>query len=116
MALLFISHNLAVVSRLCDKIGVMYAGSLVEFADKQTLFNKPLHPYTIGLLEAFPRPDARDEALKTIPGTICDLLDPPTGCKFHTRCFRAKEICKDKPPRLERQLGGNAVACYFPGG
>jgi oligopeptide/dipeptide ABC transporter ATP-binding protein len=116
MALIFISHNLAVVSRLCDKIGVMYAGSLVEFADKKSLFTKPLHPYTIGLLEAFPRPEARQEALKTIPGNICDLLQPPTGCKFHPRCFRVREICKEKPPRLELQPGSSAVACYFPGG
>lgn len=115
MALIFISHNLAVVSRLCDKIGVMYAGSLVEFADKQTLFAHPLHPYTMGLLAAFPRPDRRDEPLMTIPGTICDLLQPPPGCKFHPRCFRASGICRDAPPRLERQPGGNAVACYFPG-
>jgi oligopeptide/dipeptide ABC transporter ATP-binding protein len=115
MALIFISHNLAVVSRLCDKIGVMYAGSLVEFAEKKSLFTHPLHPYTIGLLEAFPRPEARQEPLKTIPGNICNLLQPPTGCKFHPRCFRVKEICKDQSPRLERQLGSSAVACYFPG-
>ena len=115
MALIFISHNLAVVSRLCDKIGVMYAGSLVEFADKQTLFAHPRHPYTMGLLAAFPRPERRDEPLMTIPGSICDLLQPPQGCKFHPRCFRANGICRDAPPKLERQLNGNAVACYFPG-
>ena len=115
MALIFISHNLGVVARLCDRIGVMYAGSLVEFADKKSLFTKPLHPYTIGLLEALPRPDSRNEPLKTIPGTVCDLLHPPPGCKFHPRCFKAKEICKEQPPRLEKRLGDNLAACYFPG-
>jgi oligopeptide/dipeptide ABC transporter ATP-binding protein len=115
MALLFISHNLAVVSRLCDRIAVMYAGSLVEFADKRDLFATPLHPYTIGLLQAFPRPEMRQGSLKTIPGSICDLLDPPSGCKFHPRCFKAKEICKGESPQLERRFGMSSVACYFPG-
>jgi len=115
MALIFISHNLGVVARLCDRIGVMYAGSLVEFADKKTLFTKPLHPYTIGLLQALPRPESRHEPLKTIAGTVCDLLHPPSGCKFHPRCFKAREMCKQEPPKLEKHLGENLAACYFPG-
>src|SRR4030095_3265180 len=94
MALLFISHNLGVVARLCNRIGVMYAGSLVEFADKRSLFTRPLHPYTIGLMHALPRPDLRHEPLKAIPGTVCSLYEPPPGCKFHPRCFKVEEICK----------------------
>jgi oligopeptide/dipeptide ABC transporter ATP-binding protein len=115
MALLFISHNLGVVARLCNRIGVMYAGSLVEFSDKRSLFTRPLHPYTIGLLQALPRPELRDEPLRAIPGSVCNLLDLPLGCKFHPRCFKAREICKTDPPPLEKKLGDHLAACYFPG-
>ncbi|MGH7773667.1 MAG: ABC transporter ATP-binding protein [Candidatus Binatia bacterium] len=115
MALIFISHNLGVVARLCDRIGVMYAGALVELADKKSLFTSPMHPYTIGLLHAIPRPEMRARPLQAIAGVVPDLLDPPSGCKFHPRCFKAKELCKTEPPRLERKLGENLAACYFPG-
>jgi oligopeptide transport system ATP-binding protein len=115
MALIFISHNLGVVARLCNRIGIMYAGSLVELAEKDLLFTHPLHPYSIGLLDAIPRPELRHQALRNIPGNVCNLLDPPPGCKFHPRCFKAKEICKEASPRLERKNGGALVACYFPG-
>ena len=115
MALLFISHNLGVVARLCDRIGVMYAGSLVELADKRSLFASPLHPYTIGLLRAFPRPERRDELLAAIPGNVCNLLDAPSGCRFHPRCFKAREICQAELPLLETKADGHRVACYFPG-
>jgi oligopeptide/dipeptide ABC transporter ATP-binding protein len=115
MALIFISHNLGVVARLCDRIGVMYAGSMVELAEKKTLFTRPQHPYTIALLEAIPRPQSRRDSLKAIPGTICNLFDPPPGCKFHPRCSKAREICKTEPPRLEEKIGKGLAACYFPG-
>jgi oligopeptide/dipeptide ABC transporter ATP-binding protein len=115
MALIFISHNLGVVARLCDRIGVMYAGSLVELSDKKSLFAHPLHPYTQALLNAIPRPDMRDEALKAIPGSVCNLFEPPPGCKFHPRCSRAKEICTSAIPPLEAKSGENLAACYFPG-
>ena len=115
MALIFISHNLGVVARLCDRIGVMYAGSMVELADKKTLFTQPQHPYTIALLNAIPRPEMRHESLHAIPGNVCDLFDPPPGCKFHPRCAKAREICKSEPPRLEEKFGTSRAACYFPG-
>ena len=115
MALIFISHNLGVVARLCDRIGVMYAGSLVELSDKKSLFANPLHPYTRALLNAIPRPELRREVLKAIPGAVCDLFEPPPGCKFHPRCSKAKEICKAGTPALERKSGENLAACYFPG-
>jgi oligopeptide/dipeptide ABC transporter ATP-binding protein len=115
MALLFISHNLGVVARLCNRIGVMYAGSLVELADKKSLFTSPQHPYTMGLLQAVPRPERRGEPLKAIPGNVCNLIDPPPGCRFHPRCFRAREICRAELPRLEKQSDQQSVACYFPG-
>lgn len=115
MALLFISHNLGVMARLCNRIGVMYAGSLVELADKKSLFTSPLHPYTRGLLRAVPRPERRHEPLNAIPGNVCNLLEPPPGCRFHPRCHRAKEICSAEPPSLENKSGHHQVACYFPG-
>jgi oligopeptide/dipeptide ABC transporter ATP-binding protein len=115
MALIFISHNLGVVARLCDRIGVMYAGSIVELAEKKSLFTRPQHPYTIALLEAIPRPELRHGALKAIPGTVCNLLDPPPGCKFHPRCSKAREICKSEPPRLEEKFAKTLAACHFPG-
>ncbi len=115
MAMLFISHNLGVMARLCNRIGVMYAGSLVEIADKKSLFTSPLHPYTIGLLRAVPRRDRRHEPLKAIPGSVCSLLKPPPGCRFHPRCSKAKEICRAEAPSLERRADHHHVACYFPG-
>jgi oligopeptide/dipeptide ABC transporter ATP-binding protein len=116
MAMLFISHNLGVMARLCNRIGVMYAGSLVELADKKSLFTSPLHPYTIGLLRAVPRRDRRHEPLKAIPGNVCSLLEPPPGCRFHPRCSKAKEICRAELPSLENLSGHHhPVACYFPG-
>ena len=115
MALIFISHNLAVVARLCDRIGVMYAGSIVELSDKQSLFTNPLHPYTRALLNAIPSPELRNKTLNAIPGTVCNLFEPPPGCKFHPRCSRAKEICKTEAPVLESKSGKNLTACYFPG-
>jgi oligopeptide/dipeptide ABC transporter ATP-binding protein len=115
MAMLFISHNLGVMARLCNRIGVMYAGSLVELADKKSLFTNPLHPYTIGLLRAVPRPERRREPLKAIAGNVCNLLAPPPGCKFHPRCTKAKEICRAAPPFLEPRSDSHRVACNFPG-
>jgi len=104
------------MARLCNRIGVMYAGSLVELADKKSLFTTPLHPYTIGLLRAVPRRDRRHEPLNAIPGSVCSLLEPPPGCRFHPRCPKAKEICRAELPSLENQSGHHhRVACYFPG-
>jgi peptide/nickel transport system ATP-binding protein len=115
MALIFISHNLGVVARLCDRIGVMYAGSIVELAEKKSLFTRPQHPYTIALLEAIPRPEMRHQSLKAIPGTVCNLFDPPPGCKFHPRCSKAREVCKSEPPRFEEKFSKTLAACHFPG-
>ncbi|HEX2260885.1 MAG TPA: ABC transporter ATP-binding protein [Candidatus Binatia bacterium] len=115
MALIFISHNLGVVGRLCDRIGVMYAGSMVELAEKKALFTTPQHPYTIALLHAIPRPELRHQSLNAIPGNVCNLFEPPPGCKFHPRCSKAKEICKTEPPRLEWKIANSLAACYFPG-
>jgi oligopeptide/dipeptide ABC transporter ATP-binding protein len=115
MALIFISHNLGVVARLCDRIGVMYAGTMVELAEKKTLFRRPQHPYTIALLDAIPRPDMRQQSLKAIPGAVCNLFDPPPGCRFHPRCARAQDICRADAPLFEITAAESFAACHFPG-
>jgi oligopeptide/dipeptide ABC transporter ATP-binding protein len=115
MALIFISHNLGVVARLCDRIGVMYAGTMVELAEKKTLFRRPQHPYTIALLDAIPRPEMRRQSLKAIPGAVCNLFEPPPGCRFHPRCARAQNICHADAPRFEVTAAGSFAACHFPG-
>jgi oligopeptide/dipeptide ABC transporter ATP-binding protein len=115
MALIFISHNLGVVARLCDRIGVMYAGTMVELADKKTLFHRPQHPYTIALLDAIPRPEMRQQSLNAIPGAVCNLFEPPPGCRFHPRCARAQNICRVDAPRFELTAAGSFAACHFPG-
>ena len=115
MALIFISHNLGVVARLCDRIGVMYAGAIVEQAEKKVLFTRPQHPYTIALLNAIPRPELRDQSLDAIPGVVCNLIDPPPGCKFHPRCAKTQERCRTEAPRLEKKTPDTLAACHFPG-
>jgi oligopeptide/dipeptide ABC transporter ATP-binding protein len=115
MALIFISHNLGVVARLCDRIGVMYAGSMVELAEKKTLFAQPQHPYTLALLDAIPRPEMRERPLNAIPGSVCNLFQPPPGCKFHPRCSRAQDVCQTLEPQLAEKSPASYAACYFPG-
>jgi oligopeptide/dipeptide ABC transporter ATP-binding protein len=115
LAMLFISHNVGVVARLSKRVAVMYAGALVEVAEIQSGVFEPLHPYTIGLLGAMPRPQEQNEYLKALPGSVCDLIDPPSGCKFHPRCFKAQEICARQRPPLELKTPGHTAACFFPG-
>ncbi|MBI4528607.1 MAG: ABC transporter ATP-binding protein [Deltaproteobacteria bacterium] len=115
IALVFISHNLGVVAQLCNRIGVMYAGSFVEMGDKESLFTRPLHPYTTGLLKAIPLPHRRNEPLAAIRGSVCDLMNPPRGCKFHPRCHKAAEICRVTPPVLEPNSSVVQAACHFAG-
>ena len=115
LAIILISHNLGVVARICHRIAVMYAGSLVELSDTKDVFSGPLHPYTIGLLNAMPRPESRGTFLRAIPGNVCDLIKPPAGCKFHPRCFKAQEICERERPQLQAHADRHEAACFFPG-
>lgn len=110
---IFISHNLSVVKHICDRIAVMYLGTIIEIADKADLFNKPMHPYTMALLEAIPIPDPELEIMnEPLKGDVPSPINPPTGCCFHTRCPRATEICREaKPEQVEVELG-HFVACY----
>jgi peptide/nickel transport system ATP-binding protein len=113
MAVLYISHNLGVVARICDRVGVMYAGELVEQADKRVLFAKPHHPYTVGLLRCLPERATRhtDKALYSIPGRVPPLTALPQGCVFAPRCALADAACKADAPPLENVAEHHAVRC-----
>jgi oligopeptide/dipeptide ABC transporter ATP-binding protein len=114
-SVILITHDLAIVAELCDRAAVMYAGNIVEVADVKELFANPLHPYTKGLLAAVPSPDARSE-LKSIAGSVPDLIFPPTGCRFHPRCPYAFDRCRGADPPLVEVSPGHQVACLLYGG
>ena len=111
---LFISHDLSVVKYISDKIGVMYLGSMVEFGDKNKIFEHPLHPYTNALFSAVPNPNPDEKSEKILlKGDIPSPANPPMGCKFHTRCPQAMEICKHICPKYQEQEPGHFVACHL---
>lgn len=109
--MIIVSHDLGVVAEVCEKVAVMYAGSIVEISSTKELFENPLHPYTIGLMESIPRPDRGKQRLLTIPGAVPDLINPPSGCKFHPRCPYALAECRIDLPRLEKVDGDRYVRC-----
>ena len=109
--MIIVSHDLGVVAEVCEKVAVMYAGSIVEISSTKELFENPLHPYTIGLMESIPRPDRGKQRLLTIPGAVPDLINPPSGCKFHPRCPYAVAECRIDLPRLEKVDGDRYVRC-----
>jgi peptide/nickel transport system ATP-binding protein len=112
MAMILITHDLGVVADVADRIAVMYAGRIVEYADVHSLYAAPAHPYTKGLLESIPRLDAKGQELSTIKGLPPNLMRIPPGCAFHPRCPYAKQVCRDEvPPLLD--LGGRESACHF---
>jgi oligopeptide/dipeptide ABC transporter ATP-binding protein len=113
MSLIFITHNLGVVAHTCDTIGVMYASHLVELGTKNELFAHPLHPYTVGLLNSIPRLDTKTKYLTPITGSVCNMLQPPRGCKFHPRCAHAMDVCTQEVPRLKEVAPGHFVACHL---
>jgi peptide/nickel transport system ATP-binding protein len=109
---LFISHNLAVVRHVADRVGVMYLGKIVEMAPKENLFSKPLHPYTRMLIEVIPDLDRHGEPRVPIAGEVPNPLAPPAGCSFHPRCPFANQRCKEEVPALLAAEGGSSVACH----
>ncbi len=114
IAYLFISHDLSVVEHICDNVGVMYLGSLTEYADTNELYKRPLHPYTKALFSAIPIPNPHKKSERVIlSGTIPSPADPPSGCKFHTRCPHCMERCKNEVPVLRDVGNGHLVACHL---
>lgn len=114
LSMVMISHDLSIVAEVCEKIAIMYAGNIVEYGDVESVFKEPLHPYTQGLLGAFPSIKGEKKKLISIPGQPPDLLHPPTGCRFHPRCPYAMEVCKKEVPVLQKQGSGeHTVACYL---
>jgi oligopeptide transport system ATP-binding protein len=110
---LLIAHDLAVVKHMSNRIGVMYLGKLVEVAESEELYSHPIHPYTRALLSAAlpSHPDIAREMI-ILPGEVPSPLNPPAGCRFHPRCFRAKEICSQQTPSLKEIGPGHLVACH----
>ncbi|BBJ28446.1 ABC transporter ATP-binding protein [Athalassotoga saccharophila] len=111
---ILITHDLGVAAQFCDKIMIMYAGTVVEQAKTEELFDNPLHPYTKGLLKAIPKVGNRDK-LTGIPGSVPDLVNPPSGCRFHPRCPYAMKICSVEKPPLTEMNPGHLVACHLYG-
>jgi peptide/nickel transport system ATP-binding protein len=109
-SVLYITHNLGVVAEICDRVGVMYAGSLVELTDVKKLFKNPLHPYTKALFAAIPKPGKK---LQSIVGTVPNLITPPTGCRFHPRCPKAMKVCPKMVPKMKEVKKGHFVACHL---
>lgn len=111
---LFISHDLSVVEHISDTVGVMYLGSIIEYAPKKVIFNNPMHPYTQALFSAIPMPDPTLKMDRIIlEGSIPSPANPPKGCKFHTRCRKCMEICKNKAPEMRDMGDGHLVACHL---
>ena len=114
---LVISHDLSVVKYLSDRIGVMYLGKLVEMAPSAAIYEQPAHPYTLGLINAIPEPDPKRERSKDIRPVVGELpsaLNPPSGCRFRTRCPRAQDICAEEEPPLRAFGPRHVAACHFP--
>jgi peptide/nickel transport system ATP-binding protein len=114
MALIYISHDIAVIAEVSDRIGVMYAGRMAELASSVEVFERPLHPYTYALIGAFPSIKGEKKALSTLPGEPPDLLNPPPGCRFHPRCSRALDVCREEQPAFRDHGGGHYAACWNP--
>jgi peptide/nickel transport system ATP-binding protein len=111
---LFISHDLSVVEHICDTVGVMYLGGLVETGSTEDIFSNPLHPYTKALFSAIPIPDPNAKIERIVlKGSIPSPANPPEGCKFHTRCNQCMEICKTKVPDVKEMGNGHMVKCHL---
>lgn len=113
LGVILITHDLSIIAETCEKIAIMYAGKLVERGDIRTIFKEPLHPYTQGLISAFPSIKQPKSRMTSIGGFPPDLLDPPSGCRFHPRCSHAMDICKKEEPKLMETAGGHYVACHL---
>jgi oligopeptide/dipeptide ABC transporter ATP-binding protein len=114
LSYLFISHDLSVIDHMADRVAVMYAGEIVEIADKELFFANPLHPYSEVLLAAVPRPDPQRRAARAVAiGDVPSPENPPPGCRFHPRCPIAVEVCRRVKPPLEDKGSRHLVACHL---
>jgi oligopeptide/dipeptide ABC transporter ATP-binding protein len=117
LSYIFIAHDLSVVRHVSDQIAVMYLGKVVELSPAKELYTKPIHPYTEALLGAIPIPDPKENRARerlVIGGEPPNPIDPPSGCRFHTRCPRATDLCKEVEPPLAAYPGGHLAACHHP--
>jgi oligopeptide/dipeptide ABC transporter ATP-binding protein len=117
ITLVFIAHDLSVVRHMCDRVAVMYLGRVVELAENDQLYSHPRMPYTGALMSAVPVPQPRLAASKkrqVLAGDVPSPANPPPACPFHTRCWKAQEICRQETPPFEPKEGGNIAACHFP--
>ena len=117
LSYVFVAHDLSVVRHVSDRIAVMYLGKLVELSPAEELYSRPVHPYTAALLSAIPIPDperTRSRHRLSVSGEPPNPLDPPPGCRFHTRCPRATEVCQNTEPPLTAYAGGHLAACHHP--
>lgn len=113
-AVLLITHALGVVAQTCDAVSVMYAGTIVESGSVESIFSGPAHPYTRGLMECIPDPSRKSDRLKMIPGTVPDPANPPPGCRFHPRCYKATATCSRVRPDPVRVGPDHVVCCHYP--
>jgi oligopeptide/dipeptide ABC transporter ATP-binding protein len=112
-SMLYITHDLFVIGQICKEVAVMYASNIVEHTSTTELFEKPLHPYTQGLMKSIPRRNEKKKFLDPIKGIVCSLLDPPPGCKFHPRCEEVMGICSQEEPHLVEVGPGHWVSCHL---
>jgi oligopeptide/dipeptide ABC transporter ATP-binding protein len=112
-SILLITHNLGVIAEMADRVAVMYAGNIVEYTDAQILFDQPKHPYTVGLLHCYPEVDGPRKPLESIEGVVPDLINPPSGCRFHPRCKHAMPLCREREPQLQPVTDGHLVSCHL---